>query len=129
MEGGRKQKENPYGLSFWTRHWLNCKDRTPKKTKKKNKTRRRKRRRRRKTKKNKKKTKKKKILALLPLRFCSFVPHDTEISKEIWQSVAEFPGLYEIPLFIMVCPKRRHLTVSWSKWIKSTTYLLNSFEC
>jgi hypothetical protein len=27
-DGGRKQKTDLYGLSFWRRHWLNCKDRT-----------------------------------------------------------------------------------------------------
>jgi hypothetical protein len=25
-DGGRKQKTDPYGLSFWKRHWLNSKD-------------------------------------------------------------------------------------------------------
>jgi hypothetical protein len=36
-DGGRKQKIDPYGLSFWMRHWLIYKNRTPKKEKKKNK--------------------------------------------------------------------------------------------
>jgi len=39
------------------------------------------------------------------------------------------PGLYEIPRFMMVYPKRRHLTLSRSKWVQSTTYLLDQFEC
>ena len=27
--GGRRQKTDLHGLSFWRRHWLNCKDRMP----------------------------------------------------------------------------------------------------